>query len=122
MATRKLDKTQWREFLDEASKVLVGSQAHIEVASLALGSQVEAEWLPVLGIAYDPRGDLVEVALENVDHMIARPRAIHIELGPPGLAAIEVIDADGGRQIVRFREPLALPGAAHARAAAEEQG
>jgi Family of unknown function (DUF5335) len=40
------------------------SRAEIEVASLALGDQVEAEWLPLLGIAYDPKDDLVQVALE----------------------------------------------------------
>src|ERR1700716_2179183 len=36
------------------SKVLPAKQAEIEVASLKLGDQVEAEWLPLLGLAYDP--------------------------------------------------------------------
>jgi hypothetical protein len=35
------------------SQGLVGAQAEIEVASLDLGDQIEAEWLPLLGITYE---------------------------------------------------------------------
>ena len=64
MTARKLDKSQWRTFFDRLSKTLEGKQAEIEVASLSLGDQVEAEWLLLHGITYDPNDDLVEVALE----------------------------------------------------------
>jgi hypothetical protein len=50
MTARKLDKSQWRTFFDRLSKTLEGKQAEIEVASLSLGDQVEAEWLPLRGI------------------------------------------------------------------------
>jgi hypothetical protein len=69
MTTRKLDKRQWRTVFDRLSKTLEGKQAEIEVASLSLGDQVEAEWLPLHGITYDPNDDLVEVALEGLDHI-----------------------------------------------------
>ena len=63
MTVHKLEKAEWRPFLDLVSKVLPAKQAEIEVASLKLGDQVEAEWLPLLGLAYDPNNDIVEVAL-----------------------------------------------------------
>ena len=44
MATRKLDKKEWKTFFDRVSKMLEGKQAEIEVASLRLGAQVQAEW------------------------------------------------------------------------------
>ena len=50
MTVRKLEKTEWRRFFDWVSKGLVGKRAEIEIASLALGDQIEAEWLPLLGI------------------------------------------------------------------------
>ena len=109
MTTRKLDKKQWRPFFDGVSKLLQGKQAEIEVASLSLGAQVEAEWLPLLGIAYDPKDDLVEIALEGLDHMIPRPREIYVEDGIGGLASLEIIDGDGQKQIVKLRDELALP-------------
>lgn len=109
MTIRKLDKTEWRAFFDGLSKLLEGKQAEIEVASLALGDQVEAEWLPLLGITYDPKDDLVEVALDGVDHMMAKPREIYVDEGFAGLMSIEVVDAEGTREIIKLRDPLMLP-------------
>ena len=44
------------------------------MASLDLGDQTQAEWLPLLGISYDPRDDVVDIALDGLDHMIHKPR------------------------------------------------
>lgn len=109
MTIRKLDKKEWRSFLDGMSKVLEGEQAEIEVVSLALGDQIEAEWLPFLGITYDPKDDVVEIALEGVDHLIEHPRKIYVDDNVNGIVSLEVVDAEGARQIVKLREPLALP-------------
>jgi hypothetical protein len=48
----------------------LGKQAEIEIAGLVFGDHVAAKWLPLLGITYDPKGDLVEIALEGLDHLI----------------------------------------------------
>jgi hypothetical protein len=109
MATRKLDKAQWRAFFDLVSTGLLGMRAEIEVDSLEIGAQVEAEWLPVLGITYDPKDDVLEIALEGVDHLIHKPREIHVDEGIGGLESLLVVDGDGVRQIVKLREPLMLP-------------
>jgi hypothetical protein len=107
--TSRLDKNQWRPYFDRVSKGLTGKRADIEVASLALGDQVEVEWLPIIGIVYDPNDDIIEVALENVDHMISKPREVYVEEEGGQLASVEIIDADGVRQIVNLRDPLMLP-------------
>lgn len=106
MATRKLDKKEWKTFFDRISKMLEGKQAQIEVASLRLGDQIQAEWIPLHGIAYDPKDDLVEVILEGLDHMIAKPREIYVEDGTAGLESVEIIDAEGIKQIVKLRDGL----------------
>ncbi len=115
MTIRKLDKKQWRTFFDGVSKTLMGKQAEVEIASLRLGDQVAAQWLPVLGIAYDPNDDIVEVALEGLDHLIHNPREIHVDDGPEGLAALEIVDADDVKQIVKLRSPLRLPAGSQSR-------
>jgi hypothetical protein len=109
MAARKLDKAQWEGFFDRMTKVLAGERAEIEVASLELGDQIAAEWLPLLGISYDPKGDDVVVALDGVNHIIHAPREIWIDFGPVGLASLEIVDAAGARQIVQLRDPVMLP-------------
>jgi hypothetical protein len=109
MTVRKLEKTQWRPYFDRVSEFLIGKRAEIEVESLALGAQIEAEWLPLLGITYDPKNDLLEIELENLDHMIRAPQAVYIDDSPPGLTSMEVVDRDGIQQIIRLRDPLMLP-------------
>ena len=109
MTARKLDKPHWSTFLNGVTRMLEGKQAEIEVASLRLGDQVEAEWLPLLGIAYDSKDDIVEVALEGLDHLIPSPREIYVDDDPLGLWTFEIVNADDAREIIRFRNPLALP-------------
>jgi hypothetical protein len=104
MTARKLETNEWQAFFDGFSKALDGKQAEIEVGSLALGYQTEAKWLPLSGITYDPKNDLLEVALEGLDHMIRKPREIYIESGAGVLESMEIIDADGVKQVVRFRQ------------------
>jgi hypothetical protein len=108
MTARSLSKTEWQGYCDLMSKGLLGKQAEIEIAGLVLGDHVAAKWLPLLGITYDPKGDLVEIALEGLDHLIHQPREIFVEDGPEGLRTMEIIGADQYRQIVKLREPLML--------------
>jgi Family of unknown function (DUF5335) len=109
MTVRKLDKKQWRPFFDGVSKLLEGKRAEIEVASLSLGDQIEAEWLPLLGIAYDPKDDVVEVALEGMDHLIHDPQEIYVDEDVGGLMAIEIVTTDDVRELVKLSDPLMLP-------------
>ncbi len=109
MAARKLNQDSWRGYCDRVSKALLGKRAEIEVTSLAIGDQIEAEWLPVLGITYDAKNNLVEVALDGLDHLIHEPQELYVEEGADGLETIEIVAGDGIRQIIKLREPLMLP-------------
>jgi len=108
MGARALAKPEWQSYCDRISKRVVGAQAQIEVTALALGDQIAAKWLPLLGITYEPKSGLLEIALEGFDHLIHKPRDIFVDDGPEGLASMEIVDADRRRQIVRLREPLML--------------
>jgi Family of unknown function (DUF5335) len=106
---RSIRKSEWKSFTDRVTKGLVGTQAEIEVASLKLGAQIEAEWVPLLGIAYDPKDDLFEVATESIDHLVPRPQELYAEEKAYGLELLALVDADGDRHLIRFRGPLMLP-------------
>ena len=109
MAAEQIERAQWGPFLDNLTRILVGKQAEIEVAALDLGDQIEAQWAPLIGITYDEKDDLIEIALEQLDHLIRSPRAIFVDEGVGGIAAIAIDDSDGHRHIVRLKDPLALP-------------
>ena len=102
-------KAEWRTFFDRMSKGLLGKWAEIEVATLDLGDQIVAEWVPMLGITYDSRDDLLDVALDRTNHLIRHPKEIVVEEDSTGLKSVAVVDADGARQIVNLKTPLMLP-------------
>ena len=109
MSVHQVEKNNWKAFFDTLTRTLVGRRAEVEVASLDLGDQIEAEWLPLIGMAYDPKDDLIEVALEGLDHMILKPREVYVDFNVGGLIGLAVIDSDHVRQIIKLKDPVALP-------------
>jgi len=109
MSTTTIPQAQWRTFFDRMSKALLGKWAEVEVASLDLGDQITAEWIPLIGITYDSGDDLLDVAFDRANHLIRHPNQIVVDETGTGLASIAVVDAEGVRQIVKLKEPLRLP-------------
>ena len=108
MSIRKLDKAEWRSFFDRLSKALEGQRAEIETTSLSLGAQVQADWVPIIGLVYDPKDDLVELALDGLDHLIHKPRDVYIDEQADMVGSLEIIDATNASNIVKFKAPVAL--------------
>jgi hypothetical protein len=108
---RKLARTDWRSFFDRMSKALLGKWVEIEVASLDLGDQIVAEWVPLIGITYDSKDDLLDVALDRANRLIRRPQEIDVDESADGLKSVAVLDAEGVRHVVRLKTPMMLPAA-----------
>lgn len=108
MTTRMINKPEWQSYLDGITRNLTGVRAEVEVASLNLGDQIQAEWVPLIGITYDPKDDLIEVALEGLDHLIQKPVELDVDEGPEGLQSLSIIDGDRNRQIVRLHHAVAV--------------
>lgn len=107
--TMKLDRAAWKPYFEEMTRLLEGRQVYVEAASLSLGDQVQVEWAPLRGITYDPKNDLFEVLLDELDHLIRHPKDVHVGYGDSGVEAIEIVDGDDTQQIIRLRAPLELP-------------
>ena len=109
MSISKLEKSAWLPYFNGMSKVLDGKRAEIEIDALTIGSQIEAEWVPLLGISYDPHDDIVDIILEGLDHRIYHPKELFIEQNAAELTSVEVVDGDDVHHIVKLRDPLMLP-------------
>lgn len=109
MSNEVIDKGQWEFFSNRLSRQLEGAQAEIEVASLNIGDQIQAEWVPLLGVSYDPKDDIVEIAVEGLDHIVREPATLSVHREGPTIASLAVESRSGERHIVRFRQPLSLP-------------
>jgi hypothetical protein len=108
--SRMVERKDWQGYFDRVSKGLEEVKAELEVAGLAgLGDRVAAEWIPLIGITYDRKDDLVDLALDPLDHMIRKPREIWVDENGASLESVEVIDGDDVHHIARFRDPLRLP-------------
>lgn len=109
MTTERLDRSAWHGYFDAMSKVLPGKLAEIEVDSLHIGSQLEAKYVPLLGIVYDHKNDILEVLLEGLDHTIPNVRDVFVDHDGVHVNSVCVTDADGVQQIIRLRDPGMLP-------------
>ena len=108
MPTRAFPRSEWRRYCERVSRAITGRPAELDVASLRLGAHVKVHWSPFLGIVFDARGDVLEIALDGVGHSIVAPQEIRVEETERGLVAMDVIAADDAVETLRFREPLAL--------------
>ena len=107
--SRQIPKAEWQAYFDSISETMAGTQVELEVASLGLADQLEAEWVEFEGIAYDTADDFVTFVLQDLDHLIDKPREIWVDETPSSLLGLEVVDADGLRHILVLRTPLMLP-------------
>ena len=107
--TQAIAKSDWARYCERLSEMLETNKAEVEVASLTLGDQIEAEWLPFLGISYDEKDDVIDIALEGVDHNIEHPQRLRADGNFTGLLTLEIQDAGGAQHLVRLKDALALP-------------
>jgi hypothetical protein len=109
MALTQLAKPRWQAYFDRLAVTLRSTRVEIEVTGLGLGQQVEADWIPLIGLSYDPRGDVFAVIAEGVEHLIRHPKQIHVDQELDWVNSVEAIDAEGTHHIVLFKESLRLP-------------
>jgi hypothetical protein len=108
MPARELERSQWERYFDQVSRKLAATTVTIEVSALDIGDRSEVELLPLSGLTFDPRSNVFEVALENIDHLIPEPVEIYAQEGPAGLESVEVVGGDGTKQIIKLTTPLPL--------------
>ncbi len=107
--TRVLAREGWSEYLDAVSKELVNAPVSIEVFATGSPPHFEATGLPLIGLSYDGRDDVLVVAAGRPGshvpdvrrHLIDHPQRIdvdsHTMLAP---MRIGVDGQDGVRSVI----------------------
>jgi hypothetical protein len=108
MSIRRLEPREWGGFCVFVSRGFIGKHVELEVGSLQIGFQVQARRVPLLGMSYDPERDLLEILMGDMDHLIPGPREFYVDDAPAGEIQLQIVDADGVRQIITLRDPLML--------------
>ena len=106
--TRQLPRAEWKDYFDRFTREHLRDDApgaaSIEIMSPTLGDQFEVSSIRLLGLSFDPKAEDLEVALENIDHLIFHPKEIWVLEGEPGfIATLEVISPDETKEIIYVR-------------------
>ncbi len=100
-------KSEWKSYFNDVSKALGNVEAEVEVEALGIFDEKEVEWLPIKGITYDPKDDVVSLLFDKVDHLIRKPYEITVEKDGDGIKEITITsEEDASKTVVRFKTPL----------------
>ncbi|MET0619866.1 MAG: DUF5335 family protein [Thermoanaerobaculia bacterium] len=110
MSNRLVPRSEWFNFFGEFSRRHEGWLATVRVLHPSIGAQVEARDLPLAGVVSNATGSgpislhLGTTARRNVEHEIASPRQVWVELSDQGAEeALGVMSEDGTQTILEFR-------------------
>ena len=115
--TQELDAGRWHEYFDSLTPSIEGMLATIEVMDAQTGDQLDAERMPLQAVSYDPKDDVLEIALGGrgvrypvvLRHFISGPSTISVEEASSVTpTAIFVTDCAGVRTLIRLFEPVEL--------------
>ena len=112
-STREPERSSWPTYFDSVTASIEGMLVTVELMGEQLGDQTDIERLPVQAISYDPRDDVLEVAVGGrgtrypvvLRHFISSPTAISVEELEGTPSAILVTDPGGDRTLIRLFEP-----------------
>jgi hypothetical protein len=107
MADAATDSKTWASQLDQLTEDRGGENVTIEVVDMEYGDETEAERLPFAYASYDPKDDVVIVAVGGrssrypvvLRHMIWHPTEVDVD---PEAGAIRVVEPDGTATFVGF--------------------
>lgn len=107
MAITQLARDDWSTYFDDLSKRFADDDrpeyAEIRVLSMEDGAQPETSWLPLNGLTYDRKGDLLEVFVEGMDHLVYHPQEIYVDEDAGELSSLEIVRTDGTKEIIEIR-------------------
>lgn len=109
MTTRKLESSEWQQYFDEVAKRLPSMRVGVSVLGDDIGVQPTTENSALLGMSYDSKDEVFEIATANISHRVVKPKEIYVREQAGTLSSIEVIAQDDTKQIVELRPLPSLP-------------
>jgi hypothetical protein len=106
--TKQIPSQEWKKYFDRFTKRYLRDDrpeaVTIEVLSPSLGDQVEVQAAHLLGITFDTRSKALEILLENLDHLVYRPKRISVIEDEEGfIPSIEIVRDDDTKEVLTIR-------------------
>jgi hypothetical protein len=112
--THELHREDWQAHLDQLTKEHHGHEVTIELLEHPFGDEIEVQALPLAYLEYDPKDDVIIVAVGGVDrrypvvlrHIIEHPVRVLADTYDSGRRlALDVAAGDGNHTIVSIHDP-----------------
>jgi hypothetical protein len=108
--TVTLDRNEWTSALDRLTEDHDGEKLTIELLDMSFGDQHEVERLPFAYLNFDPKDDVVIVAIGGktakypvvLRHMIWHPAEISVADSADLGTVLRVVDSDGVTNLITF--------------------
>jgi hypothetical protein len=110
MSGQKIEKAEWQDFFCSLSRCVNGMLAELVFDPTDPGAYLKSCPLPLVGVIYNPTVDVLKITLEGLDQTITSLREVSVVSEAGELLCFEVIDSQGGRQIVHLMRPLKRAG------------
>lgn len=108
MSTQNILKANWKSYLDDYSKHILSEVVELDVESLELGDQIEAEWTRLKGLSYDPKNDTLYIFTDAIRHFIAHPKNIWIVEDAGKISTIQIEDAAEVKHLINVRSAASI--------------
>ncbi|MET7761957.1 DUF5335 family protein [Streptomyces sp. NPDC005336] len=108
--TATLDRKDWRTALDQVTADHSGELVTVEVLDPSVAHGYEAERLPFSSLTYDPKDDVVVVAVGGqsprypvvLRHMVSHPKEIDVATLDIPETAVRVVAPDESATLITF--------------------
>jgi hypothetical protein len=109
----ELPRPQWQARLDELTQQYQGHGVAIGLLDQEFGDEAEVEMLPLAFLEFDPKDDVVIVAVGGRDgryplvlrHIVEHPQGILADSVGHDRVALDIVDGDGNHTIVTIHAP-----------------
>jgi hypothetical protein len=106
--TKLIERSQLQRYFDDFTKRFLREFApravDVELLEAELGDQTETAGARLLGITYEPRTNVLELALEMGDHRDFDPREVWVVEEEDGfISAFEIVSANGLREVITVK-------------------
>lgn len=108
MSTKSILKADWKRYLDDYSKNIQSEVVELDVESLELGDQIEAEWVTLKGMSYDPKDDTLCIFMNALQHFIAHPKNIWAVENAGKISSIQIEDREGTKHLINVRDAASV--------------
>lgn len=105
---RDVPKKQWEIFFDQISSDPGLKESELDVAPLNNEVDINSQWLPLLGVHYREAADKLQISLEGLNYMIAKPKEVAVDDAGGVLSAISIKDLSDTIYLIKFRGPVSL--------------